>query len=133
MFNNWLCILLAKHYFSTVSSASKHYSKRFKYVRVTFEQVSIRFLLSKNVTIFFERSLDEFSGRLEMPLDVGLWEIKEIEAHVLDGAALVKVGPRVHLAGQFALGAVQHVSDADPLQVLFVSRCSPETPIFGTF
>jgi hypothetical protein len=63
-----------------------------------------------------------------MPLDVGLWKIKEIEPHVFYGAAFVKIVSGVDLAGQFALCAVQHVSDADPLQVLLVSRCSPETP-----
>jgi hypothetical protein len=62
-----------------------------------------------------------------MPLDVGLWEIEEIKAHVLDGAAFVKVVSGVDLAGQFALGAVEHVRDADPLQVLLVTRSSPET------
>lgn len=63
-----------------------------------------------------------------MPLDVGLWEIEEIKAHVFDGTAFVKVVAGVDLAGQFALGAVQHVRDANSLQVLLVSRCSPETP-----
>jgi hypothetical protein len=63
-----------------------------------------------------------------MPLDVGLWEIEEIKPHVLDGAAFVKIVPRVDLAGQFSFRAVQHVSDANSLQVLLVSRRSPETP-----